>query len=76
MLNNYNIASIIKEVSNKNCNIVVIEGLEETMNLRFIKKTIMAFVVSIFLGFILIKTKDLLTRIVVIPFWYLKLVYL
>ena len=65
MLNNYNIASIIKEVSNKNCNIVVIEGLEETMNLRFIKKTIMAFVVSIFLG---IKTKDLLTRIVVIPF--------
>lgn len=38
------------------------------MNLRFIKKTIMAFVVSIFLGFILIKTKDLLTRIVVIPF--------
>ena len=38
------------------------------MNLRFIKKTIMAFVVSIFLGYILIKTKDLLTKIVVIPF--------
>ena len=38
------------------------------MNLEFIKKTIMAFVVSIFLGYILIKTKDLLTRIVVIPF--------
>lgn len=39
------------------------------MNLGFIKKTIMAFVVSIFLGYIIIKTKDLLTRIVVIPFW-------
>ena len=38
------------------------------MNLEFIKKTIMAFVVSIFLGYILIKTKDLLTKIVVIPF--------
>ena len=38
------------------------------MNLEFIKKTIMAFAVSIFLGYIIIKTKDLLTRIVVIPF--------
>ena len=38
------------------------------MNLGFIKKTIMAFAVSIFLGYIIIKTKDLLTRIVVIPF--------
>ena len=40
----------------------------EKMNIGFIKKTIMALIVSIFLGYILITTKDLLTRIVVIPF--------
>ena len=38
------------------------------MNIGFVKKTIMALIVSIFLGYILITTKDLLTRIVVIPF--------
>ncbi len=38
------------------------------MNIAFIKKTIMSLIVSIFLGYILIVTKDLLTRIVVIPF--------
>ena len=38
------------------------------MNMGFVKKTIMALIVSIFLGYVLITTKDLLTRIVVIPF--------
>ena len=38
------------------------------MNIGFVKKTIMALIVSIFLSYILITTKDLLTRIVVIPF--------
>lgn len=38
------------------------------MNIGFVKKTIMALIVSIFLGYILITTNDLLTRIVVIPF--------
>ena len=38
------------------------------MNIGFVKKTIMASIVSIFLGYILITTNDLLTRIVVIPF--------
>jgi len=40
----------------------------EKMNIGFVKKTIIALIVSIFLGYILITTKDLLTRIVVIPF--------
>lgn len=40
----------------------------EKMNIGFIKKTIMSLIVSIFLGYILITTNDLLTRIVVIPF--------
>ncbi len=38
------------------------------MNMAFIKKIIMAFIASVFLVYILIITKDLLTRIVVIPF--------
>ena len=38
------------------------------MNIGFVKKTIMALIVSMFLSYILITTKDLLTRIVVIPF--------
>lgn len=38
------------------------------MNLRFIKKTVTAFIASLILGHVLVTTKDLLTRIVVIPF--------
>lgn len=38
------------------------------MNIGFVKKTIIALIVSIFLGYILITTNDLLTRIVIIPF--------
>ena len=38
------------------------------MNIGFIKKTIMGLIVSIFLCYILITTKDLFTRIIVIPF--------
>ena len=38
------------------------------MNIRFAKKTIAALIVSIFSGYILVTTEDLLTRIVVIPF--------
>ena len=38
------------------------------MNLRNIKQTITAAIASVLLGYILIITKDLLTRIVVIPF--------
>lgn len=38
------------------------------MNIGFIKKTIMSLIVSIFLCYILVITKDLLTRIIVIPF--------
>ena len=40
------------------------------MNLRNIKQTITAIITSIFLSYILITTKDLLTRIVVIPFLF------
>lgn len=38
------------------------------MNLRNIKQTITAAIASVLLGYIFITTKDLLTRIVVIPF--------
>lgn len=38
------------------------------MNLRNIKQTITALITSIFLSYVLITTKDLLTRIIVIPF--------
>ncbi len=38
------------------------------MNIENLQKTIMVLIVSIFLSYILITTKDLLTRIVVIPF--------
>ena len=38
------------------------------MNLNNIKKTITAITVSILLSYVLITTKDLLTRIIVVPF--------
>ena len=40
------------------------------MNLRNIKQTITAIITSIFLSYIIITTKDLLTRIFVIPFLF------
>ena len=38
------------------------------MNIEFVRKTTVSLMISMFLGYILITTKDLLTRIVVIPF--------
>jgi len=38
------------------------------VNLNNIKKTITAIIVSVLLSYVLITTKDLLTRIIVIPF--------
>lgn len=38
------------------------------MNIKFIKNTVTAFSASLILGYALVTTKDLLTRIVVIPF--------
>lgn len=38
------------------------------MNLKYIKQTITSVIISEFLSYVLITTKDLLTRIVVIPF--------
>ncbi len=38
------------------------------MSIIFIKKTIMALIVSIFLGYILVATNDILAKIIIIPF--------
>lgn len=46
------------------------------MSVIFIKKTIMALIVSIFLGYILVATNDILAKIIIIPFLCLELVCL
>lgn len=38
------------------------------MNIGFLRKTITTLITSIFLAYVLIATKDLLTRMIVIPF--------
>jgi len=43
------------------------------VNLRNLKQTITSIIVSIFLGYILITTNDLFTKIIIIPFLFFRI---